>query len=189
MRRVIRGNFIYLSENFYFFIYKMDSNFNADFMNFFNPNTSKEARKNFRCRLCDLYLNHPDIFCKGYNLGKNRLGISYYPDKEEEAKEILKNVYIPYLKVSKYNVKNKYITKSGEVRTYNYTTTYVSQRKENSVSEQLKDIVNSEEGQKILKEKNIPIYLKVSELKDLPNFPKNITSEQLKQYIYRLQRN
>lgn len=167
----------------------MDSNFHADFINLFNPNTSKEARKNFRCRLCDLYLQHPDIFCKGYNLGKNRLGISYYPDKEEEAKEILKNVYIPYLKVSKYNVKNKYITKSGEVKIYNYTTTYVSQRKETSVSEQLKDIVNSEEGQKILKESNIPIYLKVAELKKLPTFPQNITSEQLKQYIYRYLRN
>lgn len=167
----------------------MDSNFDSDFMNLFNPDTSKEARKNFRCRLCDLYLNYPDIFCKGYNQGKNRLGISYYPEKEEEAKELLKNVYIPYLKVSKYNVKNKYITKSGEVRTYNYTTTYVSQRNETSVSEQLKDVVNSEEGQRILKERNIPIYLKVAELKALPTFPKNITSEQLKQYVYRYLRN
>lgn len=164
------------------------SRFNTDFMNFFNPETSKEARKNFRCRLCDLYVNHPDVFCKGYNLGKNRLGISYYPEKEEEAKNILKAVYIPDLKVSRYNISSKYITKSGEVRTYNYTTTYVSQRKETSVSEQLKDIISTEEAQKILKD-DVPIYVKVAELKDLPNFPKNISSDQLKQFVYRYLRN
>ena len=164
-------------------------NFDKDFMDFFKPETSKEARKNFRCRLCDLYLNHPDVFCKGYNLGKNRLGISYYPEKEEEAKNILKTVYIPGLKVSRYNITSKYITKSGEVNTYNYTTTYVSQRKTTIISEQLKDIISTDEAQKILKEKNIPIYVKVAELRELPNFPKNITSEQLKQFVYRYLRN
>jgi len=164
------------------------NNFDQDFIDFFNPETSKEARKNFRCRLCDLYLNHPDVFSKGYS-GNKRLGISYFPEKEEEAKNILRKVYIPEMKVSKYNVKNTYVSKSGEVKTYNYTATYVLRRKPTSVSEQLKDVISSEEARKILTSKDMPVYLKMEKLKSLPDFPKGITNNQLQQFIYRYLRN
>ena len=168
----------------------MSSNFDEDFMNLFNPYKSKEARKNFRCRLCDLYLNYPEYFHKGYynaEKGKyDRLGISLTVEGMnhiEEAKNILHNVYIPELNVSRYNITSKYTTKSGEVRTYNYTSTYVSQKKTN-ISDTLKDVLNTDEAKNILNENN-GIYMKAAEIYHLPNFPKNITLTQLKQYLYR----
>lgn len=118
----------------------MNSDFNYDFFSLFNKETSFAARKNFNCRLCDLYYSHPDIFRKGFT-SKDRAGIRYNPKKEEEAKEILKKYYIPDLlssgKASVYLTQ----TKTG------YTTKHIYLKREN---EKFKDLKESEDVKKIL---------------------------------------
>lgn len=118
----------------------MNSEFNYDFKNLFNKETSFDARKKFNCRLCDLYSLYPDIFSKGFT-SKDRAGIRYNPKKEEEAKEILKKYYIPDLlssgKASIYLTQ----TKAG------YTTKHIYIKREN---EKFKDLKESEDVKKIL---------------------------------------
>ena len=146
-------------------------NFENDFKNLFNPNTSKEVRKNFNCRLCDLYSLYPNIFRKGFT-SKERAGIRYNPKKEEEAKDILKKYYIPDLlssgKASIYLTP----TKAG------YTTKHIYIKREN---EKFKDLKESEEVKKIL-DSNLSLSDKSYEIHLL--FP-SYSSKQIYGLLYR----
>lgn len=149
----------------------MNSNFIQDFKNLFNPNTSKEVRKNFNCRLCDLYSLHPNIFRKGFT-SKDRAGIRYNPKKEEEAKDILKKYYIPDLlssgKASIYLTE----TKTG------YTTKHIYIKKD---TEKYQDLKESKEVKKIL-DSNLSLSDKSYEIHLL--FP-SYSSKQIYGLIYR----
>lgn len=149
----------------------MNSNFIQDFKNLFNKETSKEVRKNFNCRLCDLYSLHPNIFRKGFT-SKERAGIRYNPKKEEEAKEILKQYYIPDLlssgKASIYLTQ----TKAG------YTTKHIYLKKDN---EKYQDLKESEEVKKIL-DSNLSLSDKSYEIHLL--FP-SYSSKQIYGLLYR----
>lgn len=148
-----------------------NSNFLNDFNNLFNKETSKQVRKNFNCRLCDLYSSYPDIFRKGFS-SKERAGIRYNLKKEEEAKEILKKYYIPDLlssgKASIYLTQ----TKTG------YTTKHIYLKKEN---EKYKDLKDSEDVKKIL-DSNLSLSEKSYEIHLL--FP-SYSSKQIYGLIYR----
>lgn len=149
----------------------MNSNFIQDFNDLFNPNTSFNARKNFNCRLCDLYSLYPNIFRKGFT-SKERAGIRYNPKKEEEAKDILKKYYIPDLlssgKASIYLTQ----TKAG------YTTKHIYIKREN---EKFKDLKESEDVKKIL-DSNLSLTDKSYEIHLL--FP-SYSSKQIYGLLYR----
>lgn len=149
----------------------MNSNFIQDFKNLFNKETSFSARKNFNCRLCDLYSLYPNIFRKGFT-SKERAGIRYNPKKEEEAKEILKQYYIPDLlssgKASIYLTE----TKTG------YTTKHIYIKREN---EKFKDLKESEDVKKIL-DSNLSLSDKSYEIHLL--FP-SYSSKQIYGLLYR----
>lgn len=149
----------------------MNSNFIQDFNNLFNAETSFSARKNFNCRLCDLYSLHPDIFRKGFN-NKTRAGIRYNPKKEQEAKDILLKYYIPDLlssgKASVYLTQ----TKTG------YTTKHIYLKREN---DKFKDLKDSEDVKKIL-DSNLSLSDKSYEIHLL--FP-SYSAKQIYGLIYR----
>jgi hypothetical protein len=146
-------------------------NFENDFFNLFNKEKSFDARKNFNCRLCDLYSLYPDIFFKGFT-SKDRAGIRYNPKKEEEAKEILSKYYIPDLlssgKASIYLTQ----TKTG------YTTKHIYIKKD---TEKYQDLKESEDVKKIL-DSNLSLTDKSYEIHLL--FP-SYSSKQIYGLIYR----
>lgn len=165
-----------------------NTNFDSDFNDLFDPIKSKEARKNFKCRLKTLYTLYPNIFMKGFVSGNN-LGIrlsSNDSDTVNIAKKLLKQYYIGDLsenKISTYHTTQKYVSKvSGEVKTYNYSTKYVKTRKDKfDILRDNQDIIN------IIK-MDIPTSDKVLKIQDyLMKFKieNNFTYNQLYGFVYR----
>ena len=84
--------------------------FNAafnDYFNFLDPIKQREARKLFKCTMTGLRNKHPLVFV--YNSQKEPIHIVY--GKEEEAREIMKQIYIPEL----YKDQEYYYYPSGQI--------------------------------------------------------------------------
>lgn len=165
-----------------------NSNFDSDFNDLFDPIKSKEARKNFKCRLKTLYTLYPNIFVKGFISGNN-LGIRLSSNDSNTvniAKNLLRQFYIgglPENKISTYHTTQKYVSKvSGEVKTYNYSTKYIKTRKDKfDILRDNQDIIN------IIK-MDIPTSDKVLKIQDyLMKFKieNNFTYNQLYGFVYR----
>ncbi len=172
-----------------------NTNFDSDFNDLFDPIKSKEARKNFKCRLKTLYTLYPNIFVKGfaYNNNKNNknnnLGIrlsSNDSDTVNIAKNLLRQFYIGDItenKISTYHTTQKYVSKvSGEVKTYNYSTKYIKTRKDKfDILRDNQDIID------IIK-MNIPTSDKVLKIQDYLmkyKIENNFTYNQLYGFVYR----
>lgn len=184
-----------------------NTNFDSDFNDLFDPNKSKEARKNFKCRLKTLYTLYPNIFVKGFasisnsisnsnnnnnnnNKNKNKnLGIrlsSNDSDTVNIAKNLLRQFYIGDIsenKISTYHTTQKYVSKvSGEVKTYNYSTKYVKTRKDKfDILRDNQDIID------IIK-MDIPTSDKVLKIQDYLmkyKIENNFTYNQLYGFVYR----
>lgn len=119
-----------------------NSNFNNDFNNLFKNETSFLARKNFNCRLCDLYSLHPEIFRKGFT-PKVKAGIRYNPNREQEAKEILKKYYIPDLLSSGKASVYLTTTKTGHTQKHIYFKKEMKKYQDLKDSEDVRKIINS----------------------------------------------
>lgn len=165
-----------------------DSNFDSDFNDLFDPIKSKEARKNFKCRLKTLYTLYPNVFMKGFTPGNN-LGIrlsSNDSDTVNIAKNLLRQFYVgdlPENKISTYHTTQKYVSKvSGEVKTYNYSTKYIKTRKDKfDILRDNQDIIN------IIK-MDIPTSDKVLKIQDYLmkyKIENNFTYNQLYGFVYR----
>lgn len=169
-----------------------NTNFDSDFNDLFDPNKSKEARKNFKCRLKTLYTLYPNIFVKGFasiSNKNNNLGIrlsSNDSDTVNIAKNLLRQFYIGDIsenKISTYNTTQKYVSKvSGEVKTYNYSTKYIKTRKDKfDILRDNQDIID------IIK-MDIPTSDKVLKIQDYLmkyKIENNFTYNQLYGFVYR----
>lgn len=163
----------------------MDTDFETHFQNYFNPDKSKEARKNFNCRLCDLYRTYPTIFSRGYKSIPHlrNSGIQIIEGKEEEAKKIMRSLYIPDLInngiASIHYCQNKsYVSKSGLPKEYTTKHVYIHLNEKHKKFEELD---KSPEVKKIM-ESNLSLSDKSYEIHSL--FP-NLTAKQIYGYLYR----
>lgn len=148
--------------------------------------TDKETRKNFNISQINLIRTYPQIFKWKYNIidGKKRKRISFIPDKEEQARNILKNHYLPYLekdgKVNISQIKTQYTTKAGETKTY--VNKHITVLHPNT---KFKELDENQAYQDLIKNSDKTTQQKVDEIYYSPDFPKNIEYKALYGYVYR----
>lgn len=165
----------------------MNSDFDLDFINLFNPETAKQAKQQFTgITYKKLYTSYPDIFIRGFN-PNTRNGIRLINESNEtitRAKEILQHHYLPHVlkdnNISLVTNTCQYLTRAGEIHTYTSHALYVKHR-----STKFKDLEDSQVVKDVLKENISPIQ-KAARIKELlPNETKQYTTKQLYAWIYR----
>lgn len=165
----------------------MNSDFDSDFINLFNPETAKQAKQQFTgITYKKLYTSYPDVFIRGFN-PNTRNGIRLINESNEtitRAKEILQHHYLPHVlkdnNVSLVTNTCQYLTRAGEIHTYTSHALYVKHR-----STKFKDLEDSQVVKDVLKENISPIQ-KAARIKELlPNETKQYTTKQLYAWIYR----
>lgn len=135
----------------------MNTNFDYDFSNF---SKSKESRKKFKCTLKYLNETYPEVFRRNKILD------------QEQAREILKEFYIPDL------------IQSGKASVYytqgeKYTTQHIYMKHPSKKFSSLKE---SEEAMKIINDKDLNLTEKSYSLSTM--FPQ-FTSKQIYGYLKR----
>lgn len=140
------------------------SNFDIDFKQYFNYDIPyserKKYQKQFKVTQKQLLTDYPDVFNK-VNVGKSKR-IEYID--EEQAKEILKEYYIPELikqnKLRIHTIKSNRTLASGEVKEYDVKLFYKPHDRPSKFGVLLED----EFIEKVINDPNIELVTKVSEI-------------------------
>lgn len=135
--------------------------FDKDFMQYFNydiPYSERKTfQKKFRITQKQLINTYPDVFIQ-------KKGIIYVPDKLDEAKNILKQYYIPDLvsqnKLTVKTTRSNRTLAGGIIKEYNINVFYTPHEKESKFNVLLED----EKIKNILDDKSISIPEKVSDI-------------------------
>lgn len=140
------------------------SNFDIDFEQYFNYDIPYEERKKhqkqFKITQKQLLIDYPNVFNK-ISVGKSKQ-IEFID--EEQAKEILKEYYIPDLvkqnKLRIHTIKSNRTLASGEIKEYNVNLFYKPHDKPSKFEVLLKD----EFIERTINNPNIQLVDKVSEI-------------------------
>ena len=148
--------------------------FNTIFENYFTDSATRKQFKITQTKLLSLY---PDVFYR-----KNKK-IYYNKDQKDKAMEILKEYYIPYLtssgKIHRMEYATTYTTKSGDVHTYTLAHYYTPKPRYNKLDDVIKNYDN------IVNDNSLNITKKAQSIFYSPDFPQDISYEQLYGYLYR----
>lgn len=139
------------------------SDFNIAFDNYFNftdPIKQREARKLFKCTMTGLRNKYPSVFI--YSAQKEPIHIVY--GKEDEAREIMKQLYIPEL----YKDQEYYYYPSGQI--------YVKRKTKDT--RKFHEIYNDPKVQTFKETKDLKKYL-------IDNYSDKYSSNQLTNLAYR----
>lgn len=155
---------------------KVDT-FEDDYTKFINEETRQEVKHLFKISFKKLIEEYPESFERL----RPKTGFKIKEGKEDEAKEILKNYYIPPYKFKIYTA--KYINKAGEVKEYQ---TFKPSQKKNLIFDDLgkeefvKEIVNKD-IRNAYKSNEIYDYIQFNDL----NKYKNLTKKQVLNFVNR----
>lgn len=147
----------------------MDTNakadtFEEDYKKFINEETRPKVKHLFKISFKNMVKNYPDVFTRL----RAKTGFKVIEGNEEEAKEILKDYYIPPYKFKIYT--SQYVNKAGEIKEY---TTFKVAQKKNQIFDEL-------EAEGFVKEISLKGIRNMHKAKEIFN---KIQDEQIEKYL------